>query len=78
MLKALLKSNIAISTCFLLSYRDVISCIVSSSCVSHDSALQKPCCNLDSILYISRWSKICLHTMCSSSLQHTQVRDIGL
>ena len=78
MSNALLKSNIAKSDCCLESKFCIISCIVKISWLSHEWPLRNPCCNGDMILLFSRWLSMCLQTMCSTVLQYTLVRDIGL
>jgi hypothetical protein len=53
--KALLKSNMSISTCWLLSRFLAMSSVVMTSCDSHDRLFLKPC-----------WkSIICLNMTCS-------------
>ena len=54
------------------------SCVVVISCVSQLLPDRKPCWRFVRILWSSTWSRMCLQTMCSKSLQVIQVRETGL
>ena len=75
--KALLKSNMSISTWWLLSRFLALSSVVMTSCYSHDRLFLKPCWKSTSMLCLSRWFIICLNMTCSMILQGTDVNDTG-
>ena len=52
------------------------SCVVVISCVSQLLPDRKPCWRFVRILWSSTWSRMCLQTMCSKSLQVIQVREL--
>ena len=71
--KALLKSNMSISTCWLLSRFLAMSSVVMTSCDLHDRLFLKR----TRMLCLSRWFIICLNMTCSMILQGTDVNDTG-
>ena len=72
------KSRMAISTWILLSLYFIRSCNVAISYVSHENPVLKPCWSMLSILYFSKCVNICLHIICSITLQHMHVSDTGV
>ena len=71
------KSNMNVSTCLLLSKIFAQSFITVVRWVSQLCPFLNACCLSDRSLYLSRWAMIFEHTMCSSNLQGTQVKDPG-
>ena len=71
------KSNMNVSTCPLLSKILAQSFITVVNWVSQLCPFLNACCLFDSSLYSSRWAMIFEHTMCSSNLQGTQVKETG-
>ncbi len=45
---------------------------------SHEYPILNPCWSMVSILCFSKWHSICLHIICSMTLQHIQVSDTGM
>ena len=71
------KSNMNVSTCPLLSKILAQSFITVVNWVSQLCPFLNACCLSDRSLYSSRWAMIFEHTMCSSNLQGTQVKETG-
>ena len=71
------KSNMNVLTCSLLSKILAQSFITVVNWVSQLCPFLKACCLSDRSLYSSRWAMIFEHTMCSSNLQGTQVKETG-
>ena len=67
-----------VSTCPLLSKILAQSFITVVNWVSQLCPFLNACCLSDRSLYSSRWAMIFEHTMCSSNLQGTQVKETGL
>ena len=76
--KAFENSRMATSIWDLELKEDNKSCVVVISCVSQLLPDRKPCWRFVRILWSSTWSRMCLQTMCSKSLQVIQVRETGL
>ena len=70
------KSNMNVSTCPLLSRILAQSFITVVNWVSQLCPFLNACC-LSVSVYSSRWVMIFEHTMCSSNLQGTQVKETG-
>ena len=71
------KSHTNVSTCPLLSKILAQSFITVVSWVSQLCPFLNACCLSDRSLWSSRWAMIFEHTMCSSNLQGTQVKETG-
>ena len=71
------KSNMNVSICPLLSKILAQSFITVVSWVSQLCPFLNAYCLSDRSLYSSRWAMIFEHTMCSSNLQGTQVKETG-
>ena len=71
------KSNMNVSTCPLLSKILAQSFITVVNWVSQLCPFRNAYCLSDRSLYSSRWAMIFEHTMCSSNLQGTQVKETG-
>ena len=71
------KSNVNVSTCPVLSKILAQSFITVVNGVSQLCPFLNACCLSDMSLYSSRWAMIFEHTMCSSNLQGTQVKETG-
>ena len=71
------KSNMNVSTCPLLSKILAQSFITVVNWVSQLCPFLNACCLSDRSLCSSRWAIIFEHTMCSSNLQGTQVKETG-
>ena len=76
-INAFSKSNMNVSTCPLLSKILAQSFITVVNWVSQLCPFLNACCLSDRSLYSSRWAMIFEHTMCSSNLQGTQVKETG-
>ena len=68
-------SNMNVSTCPLLSKILAQSFITVVNWVSQDYHFLNACCLSDRSLYSSIWAMTSEHTMCSSNLQCTQVKE---
>ena len=55
----------------------IVQFITAVSWVSQLCPFLNACCLSDRSLYLSRWTMIFEHTMCSSNLQGTQVKETG-
>ena len=71
------KSNMNVSSCPLLSKILAQSFITIVNWVSQLCPFLNACCLSDRSLYSSRWAMIFEHTMWSSNLQGTQVKETG-
>ena len=71
------KSNMNVSTCPLLSKILAQLFITVVNWVSQLCPFLNACCLSDRSLCSSRWAMIFEHTMCSSNLQGTQVKETG-
>ena len=71
------KSNMTMSTCPLLSKILAQSFITVVNWVSQLCPFLNACYLSHRSLYSSRWAMIFEHTMCSSNLQGTQVKETG-
>ena len=76
-MNAFSKSNMNVSTCPLLSKILAQSFITVVNWVSQLCPFLNACCLSDRSLYSSRWAMIFEHTMCSSNLQGSQVKETG-
>ena len=77
------KTTIYYDTLFMIIWdlelkEDNKSCMVVISCVSQLLPERKPCWRLVRIWWFSTWSRMCMQTLCSNSLQVMQVRETGL
>lgn len=72
-----MKSGSVTSICSLASNRLARSCTVLMSWLSDDLRFMKPCCWSDMVPCLSKWLMIWPCRICSTTLQHTDVKDTG-